>query len=94
MAVVALRLVPTKDLVGRIPAVEILRVTRTIQECIRDTAKTADIPGYMAKGSELYEMQTFDSHLAQLVRENKIDVETAKLAANNPEDLERSLMLE
>jgi len=94
MAIIALRLVPTKDLVGRIPVVEVLRVTRTIQECIRDSAKTPDIPAHMVKGAELYDMQTFDSHLIRLVRENKVDIETAKLTANNAEELERALMLE
>ncbi len=94
MAVIALRLLPGKEVIGRIPAVEVLRVTRTIQDCIRDASKTSDIPGHMAKGEEMYEMQTFDSHLFRLVKENKVDLEAAKLASNNAEELERALMLE
>jgi twitching motility protein PilT len=94
MAVVALRLLPSKDVLGRIPAVEVMRVTRTIQDCIRDPAKTADIPAYIEKGAEMYEMQSFDSHLFQLVRDNKVDLEVAKQAANNPDELDRAIMLE
>jgi len=39
-------------------------------------------------------MQTFDQHILALVRAGKIDLETAKQAANKPDELERSLMLE
>jgi twitching motility protein PilT len=94
MAIISLRLMPTKGVIGRIPAVEVLRVTRTIQECIRDPAKTADIPSHMMKGSEMYGMQTFDQHLVQLVKEGRVDVDAAKLASSNPAELERALMLE
>jgi twitching motility protein PilT len=94
MCVIALRLLPRKDQPGRIPAVEIMRVTRTIQECIRDPAKTAEIAVHMQKGSDIYGMQTFDQHLLELVRENKVDIQVAKVAATNEEELERSLMIE
>jgi len=94
MAVVSLRLLPRKDVHGRVPAVEVLRVTRTIQECIRDAAKTADIPEHILKGGEMYSMQTFDMHLQQLVREGKVDLENAKLAATNAADLERAILME
>jgi twitching motility protein PilT len=94
MCVIALRLLPRKDQPGRIPAVEIMRVTRTIQECIRDPAKTQEIAAHMQKGSDIYGMQTFDQHLLELVRENKVDIQVAKVAATNEEELERSLMIE
>lgn len=94
MAIIALRLLPGKAVIGRIPAVEILRVTRAIKDCIRDAAKTSDIPGHMEKGAELYEMQTFDAHLLKLVKSNAIDLAAARLAANNAEELERALMLD
>jgi len=94
MAVIALRLMPKKGVHGRVPAVEILRVTRTIQECIRDPSKTEDIAGHMAKGAEMYGMQTFDKHLLELVKGGMVDLEVAKVAASNPSELERALMLE
>jgi twitching motility protein PilT len=79
---------------GMIPAVEILRVTRGIQECICDASKTNEILSYMEKGTDMYGMQTFDQHILSLVREGTIDIDTAKLSANKPDELERSLMIE
>ena len=94
MAIVSLRLLPMKGQLGRVPAVEILRVTRTIQECIRDPLKTGDILQHMVKGAEMYGMQTFDQHLLALLKEGKVDMESAKLACTDPADLERALMLD
>ncbi len=94
MAVLSLRLLPHKGQLGRIPAVELLRVTRTIQECIRDPAKTSDIPAYMLKGAEMYGMQTFDQHLLALIKEGKVDLDAAKLACSDPAELERALLME
>jgi Tfp pilus assembly pilus retraction ATPase PilT len=39
-------------------------------------------------------MQTFDQHILALFKAGKIDLETAKRAANKPDEFERSLMLE
>jgi len=94
MAIVCLRLLPQKTVLGRVPAVEILRVTRTIQECIRDPEKTGEIPAYMSKGHDVYGMQTFDQHILELVKAGRIDLEVAKSACSNPAELERALMLE
>jgi len=94
MCVIALRLLPQKGGPGRIPAVEILRITRTIQECIRDPAKTAEIPAHMVKGTDMYGMQTFDQHLVELVKEGRVDLKVAKTASSKPEELDRALMLE
>ncbi len=94
MSIVSLRLLPRKGVHGRIPAVEVVRVTRTIQECIRDSAKTTDLPEHIHKGGEMYGMQTFDMHLAKLVKEGQVEMEIAKLAASNPADLERAILLE
>jgi twitching motility protein PilT len=94
MAIISLRLLPQKGVLGRIPAVEVLRVTRTIQECIRDASKTGEIPGYMAKGSEMYGMQTFDQHLLELVKGGQVDLDVAKLSSTNPAELERALLMD
>ena len=94
MAIISLRLLPMKGQLGRVPAVEVLRVTRTIQECIRDPVKTGDIPQHMVKGAEMYGMQTFDQHLLALLKEGKVDMESAKLACTDPADLERALMMD
>ena len=92
-AVISLRLLPDKKQTGRVPAVEVMRSTRTIQECIKDPAKTGELIEYIARGrSEL--MQTFDQHLLDLMRANKISVETALGAASNPTDFRTKLALE
>ncbi len=83
-AVVSLRLLVNKKQSGRVPAVEIMRTTRSIQECIKDPARTHEIPDFMARGRS-ERMQTFDQHLFDLVRANKISVDTALAAASNRE---------
>ena len=93
-ATISLRLLPTADGQSRVPAVEVMRVTRTIQECIRHTDKTGEIPQHIAKGKDLYGMQTFDQHLFELFQNKKISFEVAKMAASNPEEFQRSLTIE
>jgi twitching motility protein PilT len=90
-AVVSLRLLPNKKQTGRVPAVEIMRNSRSIQECIKDPAKTSEITGFMTRGER---MQTFDQHLLDLLRASKISVETALSAASNPADFRTKLALE
>jgi twitching motility protein PilT len=92
-AVVSLRLLPNKKQTARVPAVEIMRSTRSIQECIKDPAKSQDINDFIAKGRP-ENMQTFDQHLLDLLRANKVSVETAMAAASNPTDFKTKLSLE
>jgi twitching motility protein PilT len=92
-AIVSLRLLVNKKETGRVPAVEVLRSTRSIQEAIRDAAKTPEITDLIARG-RAEKMQTFDQHLLDLLRANKISVETALAAASNPADFQTKLSLE
>ncbi|MBW2291685.1 MAG: PilT/PilU family type 4a pilus ATPase [Deltaproteobacteria bacterium] len=92
-AVVSLRLLMNKKKNGRVPAVEVMRSTRTIQECIKDPAKTHEITEYLGR-SRAEGMQNFDQHLVDLLRANKISVETALNAASNPADFQTKLDLE
>ena len=92
-AVVSLRLLVNKKRNGRVPAIEVMRSTRTIQECIKDPAKTHEITEYISRARS-DGMQTFDQHLIDLLRANKIEVETAINAASNPTDLQTKLELE
>jgi twitching motility protein PilT len=92
-AIVSLRLLPNKKQTGRVPAVEIMRSTRSIQECIKDPSKTHEMHDFIAKGRP-ENMQTFDQHLLDLLRANKISVETALSAASNPTDFRTKLALE
>ena len=90
-AVVSLRLLPHIDGKSRVPAVEILRATRSIQECIRYPEKLGEIVQHMHQGRELYGMQTFDDHVLTLYKQKQISLEVAKLACNNPEEFQRML---
>jgi twitching motility protein PilT len=92
-AIVSLRLLASKDGRRRLPAVEILRVTRTIRECdSRD--RLPDIPELIRKGRDLYSMQLFDQHLLELVNSGLVSMETAIYASSNPEEFERSMRVE
>ena len=90
-AIVSLRLLPTQKQNARVPAVEIMRITRSIQECIKDPARTSEIAEFMSRGEG---MQTFDQHLLDLLRANKVSLETALAAASNPADFKTRLALE
>src|SRR5689334_23431848 len=92
-AIVTLRLLASKDGRKRLPAVEILRVTRTIRECIR-SARLSEIPELIRKGRDLYSMQLFDQHLIDLVNAGLVNMETAIYASSNPEEFERALRVE
>ena len=92
-AVVSLRLLVNKKQTGRVPALELMRSTRSIQECIKDPSRTHELTEYLARGRD-DGMQTFDQHLIDLLRANKIAYETAMAAASNPTDFQTRLELE
>ncbi len=92
-AIVSLRLLVNKKQSDRVPAVEVMRSTRSIQECIKDPARTGELTDFIGRGRS-DAMQTFDQHLFDLVRANKISVETAMMAASNPTDFQTKLALE
>ncbi len=93
-AVVSQRLLPRKDGKGRVVAVEIMRNTATIAECIADPDRTPEILDHLAEGRTQYGMQTFDQHLMELFTKELISVETAKAAATSPGDFERNLQFQ
>ena len=80
------RLIPRADGKGRVPALEIMVVNGRIQQAILDPVQTSDIDEIMAEG-EYYGMQTFDQSLAELLRDEVIDLREAMNAASNPHDL-------
>ncbi len=87
-AVISQRLLPRKGGKGRAVAAEVMVRSGTIEDCIRDAEKTAEIRDHIAAGRETYGMQTFDQHLADLVRSGDVDFATAREAASNPSDFE------
>ncbi len=88
-AVISQRLVPNTA-GGKVVAQEILINNLGIQECILNEKKTGEIPGFIEKGREVSGMQTFDQHLADLVRAEIVDMNTAMQFATNPSDFERN----
>ena len=93
-AIVSLRLLVNKSGIGQIPAVEVLRATRTVREYIRRGDRLVDLPKVIAQGADLYGMQTFDQHILTLYKAGQLKLEVAKNAASNPEEFERSITFE
>lgn len=87
-AVVSQRLVPTADGKGRVAAVEIMRATGTIRDCIRDPQRMDEIYDLIEDGREQYGTQSFDQHLMDLVRAGTVTFDVAQAAANNPTDFD------
>ncbi len=82
--VISLRLVPTKDGTGRIPACEVMVLTPTISRLIRE-GKIWEIPQFIEDGA-LFGMQSFNQSLVKLVRQGKITEEEAALASDNRDE--------
>ena len=93
MAIVSLRLLNHADGSGDIPACEILFVTRTIEECIKQADKTDEIPQHISRNRDLG-MQTFNQSLVDLVHAKRITLAVAKAASSQPDELERDLMVD
>jgi len=87
-AVIAQRLLPRRDMDRQIPAVEILRVTGAIRDCILHAKPGEEIVELMEMGREAYGMQSFHQHLQELVQSGLVDYEIAKRAAPSPSDFE------
>ena len=91
-AVVSLRLLLNKKKTGRVPAVEIMRTTLSIKECLINPEKTSGVYDFIKQGGDQYGMQTFDQHLFDLYEQGRISVEVAKAAATSAADFERNLV--
>ena len=90
-AVVSQRLLPRADGTGRVVAVEVMRHTATIEECIMDPGMMPQIKDHIVEGRTQYGMQTFDQHLTELYRKELISLEVARSAATSPADFVRNL---
>jgi len=92
MAISSLRLLPNIDKSGLIPACEVMLVNKTIEMCLKFPEKTEEILKHMAKNRDMG-MQTFDQHLIDLVKEKRISMDEAMVAAEQAEQLERDMTL-
>jgi len=85
-SVVSMRLVPRADGKGRVPAVEVLRSTSYIRDCVENKEKTKLIRDAIAAGTSQYGMQTFDQSLFRLYKSELISFEEALRQASNPDE--------
>jgi twitching motility protein PilT len=85
---VSQRLVRTADGQGTVPALEVLRCTPAIRDCILRGETKTEIVELMQNGREQYGMQTFDQHLMDLVEEGQVAYDTAIGMASSPSDFE------
>jgi twitching motility protein PilT len=90
-AIVSLRLLPMYGQQSRIPAVEILRLSSAVQECIRIPERLDDLNGVIARSKETHGMMTFDQHLIELCRAGKISPEIARAASTNRSEFDRAV---
>ncbi len=90
-ATISQRLLRRQDQQGRVVAMEIMRVTLTAAELIKDPARTGELKDYIERSRDMYGTQSFDQHLIDLYQSGTISLEAAKAAATNPADFERAL---
>jgi len=93
-ASISQRLIPRKGSTKRVVALEIMRSTLSIQECIRDSAKTPEMKQFIEQGKDNYGMIAFDQHLSTLYKAGLIELHVAKASSTNPSDFERALNFE
>ena len=89
-ATVSQRLVKKIDGKGRVAVQEIMVNNPGVREAIMNEDKTAEIYMYIEKRSN--GMQTFDQHLTDLYKAQKVSLQEAKANASKPDDFERNLM--
>ena len=87
-AVVSQRLLPRKDGEGRVVACEVMVVTGTIRDCVKDPFRVVEIADLIEEGRQHYGSQSFDQHLQELVKEGLVEFDVAKAAATNPADFD------
>jgi twitching motility protein PilT len=81
-----MRLVPRADGRGRVPAVEVLRSTAYIRDCVENKEKTKLIRDAISAGTSQYGMQTFDQSLYRLYKAELITFDEALRQATNPDE--------
>ena len=85
-AIISLRLVPTADGSGRVPAAEVLINTQAVRDNIRDVEKSLHIPDLIREGTVHYGMQSFDQSLMHWYSTGVISYDAALAAATSPSE--------
>ncbi len=84
--IIAQRLVPKADGLGRVPAVEVMVSTARTRECVIEKEKTNEIKDAITKGYTTYGMQSFDQSLMSLLKRGLITYDEALRQSSNPDD--------
>jgi twitching motility protein PilT len=87
-AVVAQRLLPRRDGRGRVVACEIMVMTPSIRDLMLDRDRLPEIRDHMVAGRQEFGMQTFDQHLAELVRSGEVEFKVALASSTDPAEFE------
>jgi len=91
-SVISMRLIPTKDGQGRVPAVEVMISTPYIAECINDREKTALIRDAIMQGVSQYGMQTFDQSIYYHYKKGMISYEQGLRYSTSPDNFKLRVM--
>lgn len=83
--VISQRLLPHASGKGRVPAIEVMVMTKRIRDMILDPEQTHRIQDAIREG-DYYGMQTFDQTLLALYREGKVSLQDAVAVATSPHD--------
>jgi twitching motility protein PilT len=86
-AVISQRLLPRKDVEGRIAALEVMVVTPQIRALIVEN-RIAEVRALIAAGGEEFGMQTFEQHLDELVKSGAIETSVAAAASTRPSEFQ------
>jgi twitching motility protein PilT len=78
-AIVAQKLLPTRESEGKVAAVELLEVNGSVRAVLRDESRLGELKNLMGAGVDMG-MQTFEQHVSQLLDGGHINVETARAA--------------
>ena len=84
-----MRLLPSADKGGLVPAYEVMTLSPSISRLMREN-KLWEIPKYISSG-DIYGMRSFDQSLMALVAEKKISSKLALEYADKKEELEMNL---
>lgn len=90
-AIVGQRLVQRRGARERILATEVLVMSPTVQDCVRDPARSRGITAAIEAGTHEYGSHSFDQTLMSMVRNDVVTIDAAKAAATCPSDLVRNL---
>ncbi|MDD5309109.1 MAG: PilT/PilU family type 4a pilus ATPase [Deltaproteobacteria bacterium] len=90
-ATLSQRLLPRADGKGMVVALELMKVTGTMEDYIKDAERSGALKDIIEKGRQQYGMISFDQCLTDLYKGELITLDTAKRFATSPGDFERAL---